>query len=58
MQMLFEVLFALAFVLPPLAVIAGICAVLRPSFVYWRPHVDERHAAHPGTVAIHHPVGR
>ena len=58
MQTSFEILFVLAFVLPPLAVIAGICAVLGPSFVYWRSHVEARHAVRSGAVAIDHPVGR
>ena len=57
MQTAFEVLFVLAFLLPPAAVIAGICAVCVPTFVYWRS--DAGHApTSEGAVALHHPVGR
>jgi hypothetical protein len=57
MQTWFELLFVLAFVLPPAAVGAGICAVLGASFITVRTHAAARHAA-GRPVAIHHPVGR
>ena len=57
MQTWFEVLFVLAFVVPPLAVAAGICAVLVSSFITVRTHAGEEHVA-GGPLAVHHPVGR
>ena len=57
MQTWFEVLFILAFVVPPVAVAAGICAVLGSSFITVRAHAGEEHVA-GGPVAVHHPVGR
>jgi ABC-type Fe3+ transport system permease subunit len=57
MQTWFEVLFVLAFVVPPLAVAAGICAVLGSSFITVRTHAGEAHVA-GGPLAVHHPVGR
>ena len=47
MQTLFEVLFILALVLPPAAVVGGIAALLGSSFVYLLPH---------GAVGSHRPV--
>ena len=57
MQTLFEVLFILAFVLPPAAVIGGICALLGSSLITVRAHAGDGQLAR-GSVAIHHPVGR
>ena len=48
-----EVGFLLAFFLPPVAVIAGACAVLGASFVYSRPHAGDQKV----TLTLHHPVG-
>jgi ABC-type Fe3+ transport system permease subunit len=56
MQTWFEVLFILALVVPPLAVAAGICAVLGSSFITVRTHAEQEHVAR-GPVAVHHPVG-
>jgi hypothetical protein len=57
MQTLFEVLFLLALLLPPLAVAAGICAALGASFINVATHGARRHVA-GGPMALHHPVGR
>jgi ABC-type Fe3+ transport system permease subunit len=57
MQTWFEVLFIVAFVVPPLAVAAGICAVLGSSFITVHTHAGEQHLA-GGPVAVHHPIGR
>jgi ABC-type Fe3+ transport system permease subunit len=57
MQTWFEVLFVLAFVVPPLAVAVGICAVVGSSFITVRTHAGEEHVA-GGPMAVHHPVGR
>ncbi len=57
MQTWFEVLFVLAFVAPPVAVAAGICAVLGSSFITVRAHGRDEHVA-GRPVAVHHPVGR
>ena len=58
MQTLFEWGFILGLILPPAAIVAGACATLGPSFVYWRSHAGERRAASRQGVALHHPVGR
>jgi len=58
MQTLFEWGFILGLILPPAAIVAGACATLGPSFVYWRSHAGERGAASRRAVALHHPVGR
>jgi hypothetical protein len=58
MQTLFEVGFVLAFVLPPAAVVAGACAMLGSSFVYWRSHAGDRRVPERRTLALNHPVGR
>jgi len=57
MQTWFEVLFILALVVPPLAMAAGICAVLGSSFITVRAHARAEHVA-GGPMAVHHPVGR
>ena len=57
MQTWFEVLFVLAFVAPPVAVAAGICAVLGSSFITVPAHGRDEHVA-GRPVAVHHPVGR
>jgi hypothetical protein len=57
MQTWFEVLFILAFILPPAAMAAGICAALGSSLINVRTHVGHQQLA-PGPVAVHHPVGR
>ena len=56
MQTWFEVLFIVAFVVPPLAVAAGICAVLGSSFITVPTHAGQEPVA-GGPVAVHHPVG-
>ena len=58
MKTLFEWGFILALILPPAAIVAGACATLGASFVYWRSHAGDRGVASRGTVALHHPVGR
>ena len=57
MQTLFELGFVLAMTLPAVALVLSAGTVLTSAFVYWRSHAD-RPAAEPGTVAVHHPVGR
>ena len=57
MQTWFEALFILSLVLPPVAVAAGICAMLGSSFITKRTHGREQPVA-GGAVAVHHPVGR
>jgi len=57
MQTLFEVGFIAAFILPPAAVAAGICAALGSLLLHWRAHARNAHdlQAH---AALQHPVGR
>ena len=56
MQTWFEALFILAFVLPPVAVVGGICALLGSSFITVRTHAEQPHPA--GVVAAGESVGR
>jgi hypothetical protein len=57
MQTLFEVGFIAAFILPPAAVAAGICAALGSLLLHWPAHARNAHdlQAH---AALQHPVGR
>ena len=56
MQTLFEWGSILGLILPPAAIVAGACATLGPSFVYWRSHAGERGVASRRAVALDHPV--
>ena len=58
MQTLFEWGFILGLILPPAAIVAGACATLGPSFVYWRSHAGERGVTKRWAVALHHRFGR
>ena len=57
MQMLFEVLFLLALLIPPAAVLVCASVVLGSTFVYWRAHGRARQVERRRAIAIHHPVG-